>query len=103
MRTLAEVLGEGPRRLVADWADLEADADFLLIDAGSGLGPGIATIAAAADQVAVVTTPEPTSVADAHAALQKLRRPVGPPALRAIVNQAGSAAEANWWSPWTCC
>jgi flagellar biosynthesis protein FlhG len=95
MRTLAEVLGEGPRRLVADWADLEADADFLLVDAGSGLGPGIATIAAAADQVAVVTTPEPTSVADAHAALQKLRRPVGPPALRAIVNQAGSAAEAT--------
>ncbi|HEX8201593.1 MAG TPA: MinD/ParA family protein, partial [Isosphaeraceae bacterium] len=94
MRTLVEALADGPRRLAAELAELEAGADFLLVDAGSGLGPGIGTLAAAADQVVVVTTPEPTSVADAHAALGRLHRPSGGPALRAVVNQAGSAAEA---------
>jgi len=94
MRTLLEALGDGHGRLAAELAALEAGVDFLLIDAGSGLGAGIATIAAAADQAVVVTTPEPTSVADAHAALQRLRRPSGGPALRAVVNQAGSASEA---------
>ena len=99
MRTLVEVLGDGPARLVAELAELEAEADFLLVDAGSGLGPGIATLAAAADEVVVVTTPEPTSVADAHAAIGRFRRLAGPPRLRAVVNQAASAAEAA--TSWT--
>jgi flagellar biosynthesis protein FlhG len=94
MRTLVDALADGPARLVAELMELEAETDFLLVDAGSGLGPAIATLAAAADQVVVVTTPEPTSVADAHAAIQRLRRHAGPPALRTVVNQAGSAAEA---------
>ena len=46
MRTLVDVLGDGPRRLVAELAELEAGADFLLVDGGSGLNPGIATLAA---------------------------------------------------------
>jgi flagellar biosynthesis protein FlhG len=64
----------------------------LIVDAGSGLGPGIATLAAAADEVVIVTTPEPTSVADAHAAVGRFRRLPGVK-LRAVVNQAASAAE----------
>ncbi|MDR3632739.1 MAG: P-loop NTPase [Isosphaeraceae bacterium] len=94
MRTLAEVLCEGPARLAAELSALEDEADFLLVDAGSGLSPGIATLAAAAGEVVLVTTPEPTSVADAHAAIQRLRRLPGPPRLRAVVNQAASADEA---------
>lgn len=92
-RTLPELLDEAPARLASDLAELEAGADFLLIDAGSGLKPAIADLAAAADQAVVVTTPEPTAMADAHAALRRLRRPTGPPALRALVNQARSPAE----------
>ena len=46
---------------------------------GSGLGPGIVTLAAAADEAVIVTTPEPTSVADAHAAINRFRRARGPP------------------------
>jgi flagellar biosynthesis protein FlhG len=94
-RTLAELLEDAPVRLARELASLESESDFLLIDAGSGLNPSIPTLAAAADQVVVVTTPEPTSVADAHAAIQRLRRPSGGPTLRAIVNQASSVAEAS--------
>jgi len=94
MRTLLDVLGDGPARLVAELAELEAGADFLLVDAGSGLGPGIATLAAAADQLVIVTTPEPTSVADAHAVIGRFRRLSGPSRLRTVVNQAASPAEA---------
>lgn len=94
MRTLLEALGDGPDRLVTELAALEADADFVLVDAGSGLGIGIATLAAAADDVVLVTTPEPTSVADAHAAIQRFRRLPGPTRLRAVVNQAATAGEA---------
>jgi flagellar biosynthesis protein FlhG len=94
MRALPEVLGDGPSRVAAELAQLEQNADFLIVDAGSGLGAGIATLAAAADEIVVVTSPEPTSIADAHATLGRFRRLPGI-RLRSIVNQAGSAAEAN--------
>ena len=95
MRTLVEVLGDAPTRLVAELAALEEEADFLLVDAGSGLGPSITTLAAACDELVLVTTPEPTSVADAHAAINRFRRLAVPPRLLAVVNQAASAAEAG--------
>ena len=94
MRTLPEALGDAPARLVAELAELERTADLVVVDAGSGLAAGIATLAAAADEVAVVTTPEPTSVADAHATIGRFRRLPGV-RLRAVVNQARSAAEAR--------
>jgi flagellar biosynthesis protein FlhG len=95
MRTLFELLADAPALLVSELAALEAEADFVLVDAGSGLGPSIMTLAAAAEEVVLVTTPEPTSVADAHAAINRLRRLSNPPRMLAVVNQAASAAEAN--------
>lgn len=95
MRTLVDILDDGPARLVTELAELEAGADFLLVDAGSGLGPGIATLAAASEQVVIVTTPEPTSLADAHAVIGRFRRLAGPSRLRVVVNQATSASEAS--------
>lgn len=93
-RTLPERLLDAPGRLAAELGELEREADFLLIDAGSGLNAGIATLAEAADGLVVVTTPEPTSMADAHATLRRLPRPsAGRSALRAVVNQAASSAE----------
>ncbi len=92
MRTLRESLADGPERLADELAELESDADFVLIDSGSGLGPGIDTVAAAADQVVIVTTPEPTSIADAHATIGRFRSGT---TLRAVVNQATSRAEAS--------
>jgi flagellar biosynthesis protein FlhG len=94
-RTLVETLGDSPRRLVEELTGLEADADLLIVDAGSGLGSSIATLAAASDEVVVVTTPEPTSVADAHAAINRFRRLTSPPTLGAVVNQATSIVEAS--------
>lgn len=95
MRTLTEVLADGPARLVSEFSGLEAEADDLIIDAGSGLGPGIATLASAADEVVIVSTPEPTSVADAHATINRFRRLPHPPTLRVLVNQARSDAEGR--------
>ncbi len=58
-------------------------------------GSAIATLAAAVAEVIVVTTPEPTSTADAHAALSRLRRLPHPPTLRILVNQARSDTEGR--------
>ena len=91
---MRRILEEGPARLVAELGELESESDFVLVDAGSGLGPGVAMLAAAADQVVIVSTPEPTSIADAHAAIGRFRRLAVPPRLRVLVNQATLGAEA---------
>lgn len=97
MRTLGEALEQGPSRLVDELATLRTGADFLLIDAGSGLSTAASAIAPAVDQVVIVTTPEPTSVADAHAALRPLSRAIGqgPTRLRVAVTQARTDQEAT--------
>lgn len=94
IRTSGDDLRGGPARLAAELRELESEADFVLVDAGSGLGPGIATLAAAADEVVIVSTPEPTSVADAHAAINRFQRLPASPRLRVLVNQAASRSEA---------
>ncbi len=95
IRTNGDDLRGGPARLAAELRDLESEADFVLIDGGSGLGPGIFTLAAAADEAVIVSTPEPTSVADAHAAIGRLQRLPALPRLRVLVNQAASRSEAS--------
>jgi flagellar biosynthesis protein FlhG len=94
MRTGVEDLREGPARLVAELGELESESDFILVDAGSGLGAGVAMLAAAADQAVIVSTPEPTSIADAHAAINRFHRLPAMPRLRVLVNQAASSSEA---------
>jgi flagellar biosynthesis protein FlhG len=94
IRTTAEDLGSAPARLVAELSELEAEADFVLVDAGSGLGPGAGILGAAVDQAVIVSTPEPTSIADAHAAIGRFGRLTAPPRLRVLVNQAASTSEA---------
>lgn len=95
IRTGAEILDHGPARLVEELGELESESDFVLVDAGSGLGPGVMKLAAAADSAVIVTTPEPTSLADAHAAIGRFRRLTAPPRLRVVVNQARTSAEAS--------
>jgi flagellar biosynthesis protein FlhG len=94
VRTNEENLNDGPAWLAAEIHELGSDADFVLVDAGSGLRPAITTLGAATDQVVIVTTPEPTSLADAHAAICQFRRLPTSPRVRVLVNQAASDSEA---------
>jgi flagellar biosynthesis protein FlhG len=80
--------------LLRSLASVEADVDLILIDAPSGIGTHAIALTRAADEILVVTTPEPTSFSDAYAMIKVLsHRPLKcTPAL--LVNQAGSETEA---------
>jgi flagellar biosynthesis protein FlhG len=57
-------------RLLAIVAELEREADLLLIDTAAGLGASVLGLMRAADLAIVVATPEPTSIADAYALIK---------------------------------
>lgn len=80
--------------LLRSLASVEEDIDIILVDAPSGIGAQAVALTQAADEILVVTTPEPTSFSDAYAMIKVLsQRPLKcTPAL--LVNQTNSENDA---------
>jgi len=103
---MADLSDDDRQRLVDALGELEQQSDVILIDTGAGISPNVLTFTRAADEVLVVTTPEPTAITDAYAVIKVIRRNegdidresgAGPSPGRPIsllVNQARSATEA---------
>ena len=88
--TRAEIDAELGARL----QPFEAQYDFVLVDTGAGIPAKSQDFAAAADEVLLLVTPEPTAIADAYAALKVLLRRRPQQRVGLVVNMADSAAEA---------
>ena len=59
-------------QLLRELSALEADNDMIIVDCGAGIGPDVLHFASAADNVLVVTAPEPTAITDAYALIKVL-------------------------------
>lgn len=79
--------------LLRELTDLERDHDWLIIDTAGGQPRLASPFARAADRVLIVTTPEPTSIAEAYATLKGLSATDGP-LVSALVNRADSEQQA---------
>jgi len=89
-------LGETAREeLIRSLQTLEQDAELLIIDTGAGISRNVVRAAAAADEVLVLSTPEPTSIMDAYATVKMISREPGHGRMRVIVNMAEGREEAE--------
>jgi flagellar biosynthesis protein FlhG len=68
--------------------------DRVLIDLGAGVGGTVMTLAAQADDVLVLMTPDPASLTDAYAFVKLALQRTGGRAPALVVNMAAHAAEA---------
>ena len=73
------------------------NADIIIIDTGAGIANNVLQFVAAADEVYVVTTPEPTAITDAYGIIkiittEIIERPVN---LKLLVNRVHSADEGK--------
>jgi flagellar biosynthesis protein FlhG len=86
-------------RLVRSLSALDGDIDTILIDAGTGVGRNVTSLARLGGQNLVVTTPEPPAVSAAYGLLKILDRSGfrTPPGI--LVNQATGSLEAR--DAWT--
>lgn len=64
---MADLTAGERRRLVLGLEDLERDADVVVVDAAAGVGRAVTSFMHAADLSILITTPEPTAMADAYA------------------------------------
>ena len=74
-----------------------SDADIIIIDTSAGVSKNVLGFVAAADEVVIVTTPEPTSITDAYGIIKIIATEVDNLNinLKMIVNRVGTALEGK--------
>jgi flagellar biosynthesis protein FlhG len=81
--------------LLASFETLHRDADYIIFDTGAGISKNTTAFLAAADDIVVVTMPEPTAVVDAYAVIKMLSREADHGDLFILINQASGREEAE--------
>jgi flagellar biosynthesis protein FlhG len=82
-------------RLLAEIDQLAGGLDVLLIDTAAGISPNVLYFTAAAADVLIVITPEPTALTDAYALMKILSARHGRREFLVTVNMAAGAPDAE--------
>jgi flagellar biosynthesis protein FlhG len=117
-KSIIEILAEGPKntrfisggsgvedlvklerqqimRFIDNISFLDKIADIIIVDTGAGLSENVMSFVTAADDVVLVTSPEPTSITDAYALIKMLSGIDKHKKVRVVVNRAENSKEAN--------
>lgn len=82
-------------RVITSFNELDGRADILLLDTGAGISRDVSNFLVAADEVLIVTTPEPHAMTDAYAII-KVMHSLGTTAKkRLIINKVDGDLEAG--------
>ena len=80
--------------VVNNFGALDEISDIILIDTGAGISRNVISFIKASNEIILVVTPEPTSIADAYAIIKSLRRAGSlPQAMRIVVNMVNNLSE----------
>jgi flagellar biosynthesis protein FlhG len=93
---IANLSNEERQTFVEELKELSA-ADVLIIDTGAGVSNNVLSFIAAADDVIIVTTPEPTAITDAYGIIKIIATEIDDLnlGLKLIVNRAKSVFEGK--------
>lgn len=80
--------------LIKQLIELENLFDFVIIDTGAGISEIVMSFVAAAHEVVLITTPEPTSLTDVYALIKAMRIQGYNGQLKLVVNKAENYKEA---------
>lgn len=95
LRELANLSGTARDDLIRSLQTLEEDSDLLIVDTGAGISGNVVRVAASADEVLVICTPEPTSIMDAYATIKLISREPQHGRMRVVVNMTEDRREAE--------
>ena len=95
---IARLADMGPKareNVLGGLEELQQSSDFIIIDTMAGIGQNAVAFAAAADEILLVTTPEPSSIVDAYAMIKTVYQVRDDAVFRLIVNMALNEAQAR--------
>ncbi|MCZ8238324.1 MAG: MinD/ParA family protein [Leptospiraceae bacterium] len=80
--------------LIKGFADLD-NYDYMIIDTGAGISSNVIGLVMPADEVIVVTTPEPTAITDSYGLIKSIVSQTKDKNLKILVNRVRSAIEGK--------
>ncbi len=83
------------QHIVTQIAVCDKWADIVLIDTGAGLSRNVMNFVMAADEVIVITTPEPTAMTDAYAMIKAFASHAGTASLKLVINRVNEFDEGK--------
>jgi len=95
VETVSDLDASKRRFLVRCYRRLSALADFIIIDTGAGITGNVIHFATTADELIVVTTPEPSAKLDAYATIKTVHREKGHGRISLVCNNAETLAEGE--------
>lgn len=91
----ADFTYEERARLMQKLAACAKMADIILIDTGAGLGKNVMDFILAADEVLLITTPEPTALTDAYAVMKAYSMYAAHKNIRLVINRVYDEQESR--------
>jgi len=82
-------------QFISKLEELEGMADILIIDTAAGLSRNVLSFVLAADEVIVITTPEPTAITDAYGLVKAMTSKRKHGVIHLVVNRVESKQEAD--------
>lgn len=87
-------LGSRPH-ILSQMQAMEEDLDYMVIDTAAGIAENVSGILAAASEIIIVVTPEPTSIIDAYATIKVILRHKKDSSIALVVNNAVGIGDAE--------
>ncbi len=92
---MADLPQSARQNVLTGLRDLQDQADFILIDTMAGIGQNAVGFTLAADEVLLITTPEPSAIVDAYAMLKTIYLRREDAVIRLVVNMAAYESQGK--------
>lgn len=81
------------KRVITELGKLDGECEYMVMDTGAGISNNVLSFVVAADEIIVVTTPEPTAMTDAYGMIKAASSRQAGGRINIIVNRASTEAE----------
>lgn len=92
---LADLSSKKRQQFIQHFAALQGNTDIILVDTMAGISRNVVGFAVAADEVLLVTTPEPTAVLDAYATIKTILERQPNATIKLVVNMVKDERQAK--------
>lgn len=81
------------KRIMVELGKLDGEYDFMIIDTGAGISSNVLAFLLSADDVVLISTPEPTSITDAYGMIKAIAKKSEGKNLYLVVNRVADNTE----------
>jgi flagellar biosynthesis protein FlhG len=95
LEELADLDENSRKNFLSSLEQIEDDLDILIIDTGAGLSKNVLSFLNASEEIIVLSTPEPSSLADAYGVIKSVVNSDPDADIKVVVNRVTSEEEAR--------